>query len=91
MLTFYPIFYPGFVCCDPHFKTLDGQNYTFNGLGEYVMVDAKDGFFQLQSRTQLAKGGGTATVFSAAVAKERESSTVQVNLKNGGQYYYLLG
>ena len=89
MLTSYPIFYPGWLWGDPHFKTLDGQNYTFNGLGEYVMVDAKDGFFQLQSRTQLAKGGGTATAFSAAVAKEREGSTVQVNLKNRGQYHYL--
>ena len=86
----YRIFHPGWLWGDPHFMTLDGQNYTFNGLGEYVMVDAKDGFFQLQSRTQLAKGGGTATVFSAAVAKERESSTVQVNLINGGQYYNLI-
>lgn len=77
-------FIPGWLWGDPHFVTLDGQNYTFNGLGEYVMVDARDGFFQLQARTRLAKGGGTATVFSAAVAKERESSSVQVNLKEEG-------
>ncbi|KAL9953601.1 hypothetical protein ACROYT_G041044 [Oculina patagonica] len=69
---------------DPHFVTLDGQNYTFNGLGEYTMVNAKDGRFELQARTKLAKGGGTATVFVAAVAKEENTSAVQVALKDGG-------
>jgi hypothetical protein len=65
---------------DPHFVTLDGKGYTFNGLGEYVMLDAKEGFFQLQARTRLAKGDGSATVFCGAVAKERNTSVVQVNL-----------
>ena len=65
--------------------TLDGRNYTFNGLGEYTMVDINDQFFQLQARTKLAKGGGTATIFAAAVAKEENTSTVQVALKEGGQ------
>ena len=48
------------------------------------MVDVKDGTFQLQARTKLAKGKGTATVFVAAVAKEADTSTVQVNLKDEG-------
>ncbi|XP_031552818.1 mucin-like protein [Actinia tenebrosa] len=65
---------------DPHFVTLDSKNYTFNGLGEYVMLDAKDGYFQLQARTSLAKGNGTATMFSGAVAKENNSVPVQVTL-----------
>ncbi|XP_022800806.1 uncharacterized protein LOC111338572 [Stylophora pistillata] len=69
---------------DPHIVTLDGQNYTFNGLGEYTMVELQDASFQLQARTKLAKGGGTATVFVAAVAKEKDTSTVQVNLKDEG-------
>ncbi|XP_031551446.1 mucin-like protein isoform X2 [Actinia tenebrosa] len=71
---------------DPHFVTLDGKNYTFNGLGEYVMLDAKDGFFELQARTRLAKGGGTATVFCAAVAKERNTSKVEISLKREGNF-----
>lgn len=70
---------------DPHFVTLDGKNYTFNGLGEYVMLDAKNGFFQLQSRTRLAKGEGTATVFCSAVMKEGNSSTVQLDLERNGK------
>ena len=70
---------------DPHFVTLDGKNYTFNGLGEYIMLDAKGGFFQLQSRTRLAEGEGTATVFCAAVVKESNSSAVQVSLSRDGE------
>ena len=70
---------------DPHVITLDGRNYTFNGLGEYTMINVKDSFFQLQARTKLAKGGGTATVFSAAVAKEQNTSIVQCNLKEKGE------
>ena len=74
---------PGFG--DPHVITLDGRNYTFNGLGEYTMINVQDNFFQLQARTRLAKGGGTATVFSAAVAKEQNASIVQCNLKEEGE------
>ena len=70
---------------DPHVLTLDNKNYTFNGLGEYVMLDAKDGFFQLQARTQLAPGDGTATAFSAGAAQETNSSKVEVRVKNGGK------
>ncbi|XP_068732482.1 uncharacterized protein [Montipora capricornis] len=69
---------------DPHFVTLDGRNYTFNGLGEYTMVDVSNGRFQLQARTKLAKGGGSATIFVAAVAKEVNASAVQVSLKEEG-------
>ena len=75
---------------DPHFVTLDNKNYTFNGLGEYVMLDAKNGHFQLQARTKLAKGEGTATVFSGAVAKETNTSTVQVTLSDNGKCYGII-
>ena len=78
------LFSIGWLWGDPHFVTLDGGNYTFNGLGEYTMVNAKNGSFELQARTRLAKGGGTATVFAAAVAKEVNTSSVQVALNDGG-------
>ncbi|XP_073234800.1 mucin-like protein [Porites lutea] len=70
---------------DPHFRTLDGGNYTFNGLGEYVMIDAQDGVFQLQARTSLAQQNSTtATIFSAGAAKEENTSVVEVKVKKGG-------
>ncbi|XP_068725626.1 mucin-like protein [Montipora capricornis] len=78
-------------CCDPHFKTLDGGNYTFNGIGEYVMVDGQDGKFQLQARTGLAQGNSTtATIFIAGAAKEENTSTVEVRVKPGGGLSILL-
>ncbi|XP_031569004.1 uncharacterized protein LOC116303578, partial [Actinia tenebrosa] len=67
---------------DPHFVTLDGLNYTFNGLGEYIMADISNGLFQLQARTKLVEGGGKATVFVSAVARQTGTSAVQVNLKS---------
>ena len=71
---------------DPHFKTLDGGNYTFNGLGEFVMIDAQNGTFQLQARTSLAQGNSTtATIFAAGAAKEESTSTVEVGVKKGGK------
>ena len=82
-------FFIGWTVGDPHFVTLDGKNYTFNGLGEYIMVDARNGFFKLQARTKLAKGDGTATVFSAAVAKENNTSVVQVDIEDGGQLFFM--
>ena len=71
---------------DPHFITLDNKNYTFNGLGEYVMLDANNSLFQVQVRTQLAPGDVKATVFSAGAAQEVNSSKVEVRLADGGEW-----
>ena len=71
---------------DPHIRTLDGGNYTFNGLGEYVMLDAESGTFQLQARTGLAQGNSTTgTVFVAGAAKEENTTTVEVRIKKDGK------
>lgn len=61
---------------DPHIKTLDGGEYTFNGWGEYTMITltSSDLSFTLQGRTGLAEtesGSVTnATVFTAFGAEE---------------------
>ena len=57
---------------DPHFATIDGLGYTFNGVGEYVLL--KSPTFQLQCRTVRALDeNGTsanASVFGAFSAKD---------------------
>ncbi|CAH1789109.1 unnamed protein product, partial [Owenia fusiformis] len=45
---------------DPHVRTLDGKQYTFNGLGEYWLIRTTD--FNLHGRTSAAlTANGTAT------------------------------
>jgi len=65
---------------DPHFTTLDDFTYTFNGLGEYVLLRAM-GEVELQGRTALADSSN-ATVFSA-FAIQHEDVTVQVTILCG--------
>ena len=75
---------------DPHFLTIDGRNYTFNGYGEYTMLDYDNGSFVVQARTGLLAGTTTATIFTAAAVKETNASTVEVRVKNGGTDNVLL-
>ena len=69
---------------DPHLVTLDGHKYTFNGKGEYIIVETRDNSFTLQARMEeaLDKDGSPAgaTIFTAVVAKEEDSVAVQIQL-----------
>ena len=76
---------------DPHLVTLDGYKYTFNGKGEFILVETTDEGFILQGRmveqprsndsNQTISGG---TVFGAFVAKENNSDTVQFEINQQG-------
>ena len=57
---------------DPHITTIDGRRYTFNGLGEYVLLMTNNNNFEFQGRTALAPNSD-ATIFSAFALKEGES------------------
>ena len=69
---------------DPHLVTLDGYKYTFNGKGEYIIIETSDNSFTLQARMEeaLDKDGSPAgaTIFTAVVAKEKDSDAVQIQL-----------
>jgi hypothetical protein len=64
--------------------TLDGFKYTFNGLGEFILIETSGDRFSLQGRmVQAVDDEGipiSATVFSAIAGKELYSDTVQFEL-----------
>ena len=66
---------------DPHIVTLDLHKYTFNGKGEFILVEANNESFVLQARMIEANDATgdrvNATVFSACAAKAYDSSTIQ--------------
>jgi hypothetical protein len=75
---------------DPHFFSVDGLAFTFNGIGEYTMTKTRSGSYVFQARTaQYVDTAGTvysASAFVAFAAREQSSSTVEVSLnsaKNG--------
>ncbi|XP_038046205.1 mucin-like protein [Patiria miniata] len=76
---------------DPHIATIDGLQYTFNGLGEYtlVLIEDDDGqrVFELQGRTRQAVDTETgqlsqATVYSGFAAVYTGEARVEVKLSN---------
>ncbi|XP_059169978.1 uncharacterized protein LOC131951651 [Physella acuta] len=77
-------FISGIALGDPHILSLDGNEYTFNGLGEYVLLWAEDIPFMFQCRTEQisnAEGKKTnATGFVAFAAVEGDNSKLQVEL-----------
>ncbi|XP_015418101.1 PREDICTED: mucin-4 [Myotis davidii] len=66
---------PAWMFGDPHITTLDDATYTFNGLGDFLLVRARDGnsSFLLQGRTAQS-GSAQATNFIAFAAQYNSSS-----------------
>lgn len=67
---------------DPHISTLDALQYSFNGLGDYVLIRTLDNSLHLHGRTKrpLTSEGAlsNATVFSGFVLRTNTSDTAQV-------------
>jgi len=65
--------------------TLDGVEYTFNGYGEYQILQVAGSDFQLQGRMQpLINEDGSnsrATIYKAFAMKENGSDVVQVTYR----------
>ena len=71
---------------DPHIATLDGYQYTFNGKGEFVLINTADDSFFLQARMvpidNVVDNSIQATVFTAIVVRQNNSGTVQFEIVN---------
>ncbi|XP_066096987.1 mucin-4 isoform X13 [Saccopteryx bilineata] len=73
---------PAWMFGDPHITTLDGANYTFNGLGDFLLVRARDGnsSFLLQGRTAQT-GSAQATNFIAFAAQYSSSGLAPITVQ----------
>lgn len=64
--------------------TFDGHQYTFNGKGEFVLVETPGGSFSLQGRmlpiTTAQNTQSRATVYTTIVGKQNDSDTVQFEI-----------
>ncbi|GCC18022.1 hypothetical protein chiPu_0017766, partial [Chiloscyllium punctatum] len=84
----YPGFKTGFFFGDPHVVTLDSVKYTFNGLGEFIVLNVIDDngalTFTLHGRTLRAGVNRTsqATSFVALAARGPSGTKVQWNLND---------
>ena len=72
----------GWLYGDPHITTFDGTGYTFNGLGEYTMLEYTNGDpFEIQARTGKAfdENGtelDTGTVFIGFAASQGVTTVI---------------
>ena len=86
--SFLSVFTVAWIFGDPHIVTLDGYKYTFNGKGEFTLIETDGGSFTLQGRMTEAINafgqGVGATVFTSLVMKELDSDTVQIDLTPDG-------
>ena len=73
---------------DPHILTHDGHKYTFNGKGEFILIQTLDDSFSVQARMVPVNNSlgldSKATVFTAIVSQERDSDRVQFEVVKGG-------
>ncbi|XP_048860645.1 sushi domain-containing protein 2 isoform X2 [Brienomyrus brachyistius] len=84
----------GVVFGDPHFVTFDGISYTFNGQGEYYLVQAASKGLTIQGRTERVKmENGTlakAARLSAVSMQEKTSDIIEVRLASQRDHLQLL-
>lgn len=71
---------PAMAAGDPHLTTLDGVDYTFNGLGDFILVEDTNSSAVIQVRADQAKDsegvGQNASVFTAIAFGARNISDI---------------
>ena len=77
----------GAVFGDPHIVTFDNLQYTFNGMGEFVLVRINDGIQRLDVQGRFEQvnrnihGAVMATHLTSVVARGNESTTIEVRVR----------
>ena len=86
------LYYIAYIYGDPHVVTLDLHKYTFNGKGEFTLVQTPNNYLTIQGRMEEIKdvngNNAGATVFTAIAAKQSDSQTVQFH--NGTDAYLVV-
>ena len=82
---------------DPHFRSLDGIEFTFNGAGEFILVKSSIHKFTLQARMEIFKNSQASVLTGFAIQTEN-SSKIQIQRTFSGQTiiysddeYFVLG
>ena len=70
---------------DPHFQTLDGLDYTFNGYGKFIYSRANDNSYEVQVFCDVMNninGSSTisGTIFTSFAMKTNDSSIFQIDI-----------
>ena len=79
---------------DPHIVTMDNFLYTFNGLGEFVLIETVNDIFTLQGRMikfwDRNRQPISTSAYSAIVARQFDSDTVQFQIVDKSNDTYAL-
>ena len=80
--------FAGSIFGDPHFVTFDAHKYTFNGRGEFTLVETEDELLNIQGRfTEAFDPSGfsvVATVLSAISIRDADSDIIQFQISRRG-------
>ena len=68
---------------DPHFDTFDGLRYTFNGKGEFWLVQTTDDSVSVQVRLTPVEDGGATIITAVAVQFDGSDSAAQARSSGG--------
>ena len=74
---------------DPHFASVDNNNFTFNGIGEYLLLESSSNDLTIQSR--LVQFENTRASVMSAIAIEQGDVQLQVEAKDGTLQLYVQG